>query len=40
MTGYQCPDCGKWVVTEDPEPPGIIHICDDCSQKMERDQDE
>lgn len=34
MTVYKCPRCGKGLVTEDPEPPGIIHKCDDCVERM------
>jgi len=33
MTVYECPRCGKNLVTEE-EPPGIIHKCDDCVERM------
>ena len=37
MTVYQCPGCGKGIVVEDPEPPGVLHHCDDCGERMESD---
>lgn len=40
MTVYQCSVCNKGLVTEDPEPPGIIHKCDDCGVLMEADDAE
>jgi len=33
VTVYECPRCGKGLVTKD-EPPGIIHKCDDCVERM------
>ena len=33
MRVYECPRCGKGLVTEE-EPPGIIHKCDDCVERM------
>lgn len=33
MTVFECESCGKYLVTEE-EPPGIIHTCDDCSERM------
>jgi len=35
-TEYECPGCGKCLVTLN-EPPGIIHDCDDCGESMLRD---
>lgn len=37
MTSYQCPSCKKYLVAEE-EPPGIIHTCDDCGERMTPDE--
>lgn len=39
-TVYQCPRCGKGLVVEAPEPPGIIHKCDDCVERMIPDEED
>lgn len=33
VTVYECPVCEKTLVTKE-EPPGIIHKCDDCVERM------